>query len=73
MTERLTCVTCKWFDHDAISPYGVCRAHPHSGHGWPRVSKADWCGEYAPEWPLTEGLPPPPPPEPKRQYNKRNG
>jgi hypothetical protein len=65
-----TCVTCKWFDHDGTSPYGVCRAHPHSGNGWPRVAKADWCGEHEPTplKPVAEE-----PIQIKRQYTKRNG
>lgn len=61
------CLTCKWFDHDGTSPYGVCRAHPHSGNGWPRVAKADWCGEHTP------APQPEPPPVTKRPYTKRNG
>ena len=30
-----------------MSPYGVCRKNPPTGSGWPRVSRKDWCGEYA--------------------------
>jgi hypothetical protein len=41
-----TCPTCKYWDRHAADPYGICRANPPVGHGWPRTSRDDWCGHW---------------------------
>ena len=42
-----TCDVCRHWDNDGMSPYGTCRHSPPTGSGWPRVSRKDWCGEFA--------------------------
>jgi len=42
-----TCDQCRHWDNDGMSPYGTCRHSPPTGSGWPRVSRKDWCGEFA--------------------------
>ena len=41
------CPNCKYWDRHENDPYGVCRANPPAGHGWPRTSRDDWCGAFA--------------------------
>lgn len=40
------CPNCLYWDHHSNDPYGVCRANPPVGHGWPRTSRDDWCGHW---------------------------
>ena len=41
------CRECKFWDHDGLSSYGICRAVPPAGQlGWPRVQPHDWCGAF---------------------------
>ena len=41
-----TCPNCLYWDHHLNDPYGVCRANPPAGNGWPRTSRDDWCGHW---------------------------
>jgi hypothetical protein len=41
-----TCPTCKYWDRHGTDPYGICRANPPTGSGWPRTSRDDWCGRW---------------------------
>ena len=46
----MNCSSCRYWDNDGISPYGLCRARPPVAQlGWPRTSPADWCAEHATE------------------------
>ena len=56
-----TCPNCLYWDRHGGDPYGVCRANPPTGNGWPRTSRDDWCGH----WEAAPVPPPPPAPEPK--------
>jgi hypothetical protein len=40
------CPTCKYWDNDGVSPYGLCRFYPPTGSGWGRTGKLDWCAQW---------------------------
>ena len=52
MTDKPTCATCRFFDHQSTDAgnFGYCRVHPpvpYQGRTvWPIVDYADWCGAH---------------------------